>query len=137
MVKLGVILLLLCCVLPAEAQSPHKTGVKINCECADATGILYASALRDAVAESPRYEEVTISESKDRNGKIVSNWQLNIVSLDPSDDSSGKSAVLAVVVLLGDEHYAGQMAQSCGYSAVNRCAVRTLSYLDSVIHKSQ
>lgn len=126
------VFLLLC--VPAFAQSTKKIGVVFNCDCDDITGELYASAMRDLIARSPRFEAVSKGEIKDDKGKVVLyNWRIRAVSIDPTSVASGQSAAIAVVFLLGDSIYISMIVQTCRKTAASECAADALASFDKAI----
>lgn len=120
-----------------QSISEKRTPVVFSCSCDDGVGSLYASAFRDALATSPRYQEGYASSVKGPDGKIAyRNWKVVVVSIDPnsSETSSGASSALSVVYLLGDDIYMNSSVQICGRDRVKSCATRTLATLDDLIH---
>jgi hypothetical protein len=62
--------LLLFGLVPAcLSQAPKKVPIHIDCTCDDQVGELFATALSDAIASSPRYTEATVGEVKRPDGK--------------------------------------------------------------------
>lgn len=86
-----VFLLLLPCLL--RAQRPAKTPIVIVCGCDDPNSRMLESAVRDAVAASPRYYEV----HPDREDK--SDYHRLVLA---AIDDSPQSVAVSVVVLDGD-----------------------------------
>lgn len=100
----------------------------------DEVGALYATAFRDLLAKSPRFVETYESEVKNRNGEFLyPNWNVRVVSVDPSQDNVGISTALSVVILLGSSTYMDQQVQTCGRNRVSGCASDTLARLDNLI----
>jgi hypothetical protein len=131
--KGSAFLLFLCCSIPAVGQT-QKTAIAFECECTDAVGSQYATKVRDLLTTSPRYSLTTIAEEKDKEGKTsVYHWQIKVVSLDPSQNSIGQNAVLAIVLLFGDSFYLTHSVQWCPLLKVSDCAASTISSMDGVV----
>jgi len=95
---LVLVILLISWSLSFAQSSSNKTAVFFSCTCSDSVGKLYATAVRDAIAASPRYKEAAVAEEKGANGKTDSyHWAVKAVSLDPSNDNNGVSTVISVV----------------------------------------
>jgi hypothetical protein len=117
-----------------NAVSANKIAIKFSCTCTDTTGALFATAFRDLLVTSPRYTETFVSANKLPNGKESPNWQIKVVSLDPSPDNSGSSTALSEVFLLGETYYLNQMVQICGRGRTKECASTLLSNFDSYLN---
>lgn len=122
--------------MSCSAQSLHqKIPVHFQCTCSDVVGQLYATAFRDAIATSPRYQEAATAEEKGEKGEETKyNWQVRVVSIDPSKESDGNTTALSVVILIGDSVYLSQIVQTCGRNKAAVCAADTFSSLDGAIH---
>lgn len=119
-----------------QSSSPaasSKTAVAFSCTCTDEVGQLYASALRDQIARSPRYR---LAESAEAGTKEHPIFHLNIevVSIDDSFSNSGQKAAMSVVFLMGNSMYIGSDVQTCGIDKVDLCVRETLAELDSDMH---
>ena len=120
----------------ALAQAQHREKVVFNCTCNDAVGALYATALRDLFANSPRFVEAFTAEEKDKAGKVSGyNWKISVVSMDPSADNLGHTAALSVVFLLGDYGFVSQWIQICSRPEVKGCAEATLANFDAAMRR--
>ena len=114
------------------AQTP-RTKIYLSCQCDDTVGQLFATAFRDAVAQSLRYEMTSsLIEGKVEEARF--NWALSVVSLDPSVGKVGKSTVMSLVVIEGFEYFT-QSVQICDAVKVKDCADYALSFIDDVIAK--
>lgn len=136
MKSLGLLCLLLA-VTPLVAQDsyPNKRAVKFSCTCDDAVGQTYATAFRDLLALSPRYRETADSAETGADGKVtLYNWQIKVVSLDPSTGNTGQTTVISAVFLLGDVFYFNSMVQSCPRAQAASCASSTLAALDQLVN---
>lgn len=132
-------LLLLCCALVlsvcAEAQIPKKilSKVVISCTCQDSVGILYHSALKDAIALSPRFALSTLLEEKTSAKSGGHFIHISVVSIDDSVSGSSDSVALSVAYLVGDAVFLGQQVQTCNKFNLTACATATLSGLDAYL----
>ncbi len=132
--KLLGVLLLFCGLAPALGQA-KKIGIVVDCNCTDPVGTLYATALRDQIATSPRYELAYKAEEKDASGKTVHyHFHLKVVTLDPTNSDDGLSTVISAVLLVGNDTYLTQQVQSCGRSRVKECASGTLAFIDGYLN---
>lgn len=130
--KVVVLLVLLCGTV--GAQSAPKIRIMFTCECSDPTGALYATAFRDLLASSPRFRQVFATEEKGTDGKLQSyNWQVRVVSLDPSPNDDGQRTVLSSVLLGGGSYFFTQQVQICGRARASECAQATLSFIDGYL----
>jgi hypothetical protein len=118
----------------APPTSPSRIPVAFACQCSDPVGALYATAFRDLLASSPRFVEYP-NEMEILNGKVHVNWDISVISVDPSVHSVGNSTALSVVLLVGGTAFITQLAQSCPRAEVKNCAADTLSLLDPQIGK--
>jgi hypothetical protein len=129
-----VLLLFVCCLLPAVGQN-NKTAIVFDCQCTDSVGSQYATSVRDLIAASPRYYLADNAEGLDKNGKPNPyQWHLKVVSLDPSQNNNGQSTVLSVVLLLGNSIYMTQSVQWCPLSQASWCAASTISFMDGFLN---
>ncbi len=134
--RFALVLLSALMAMPGVAwgQSKPRTPVKFECQCSDQVGSLYATAFRDLLAQSPRYQEVSAAVEKDTTGKITAlTFHILVVSIDPSGQNEGKAAAIAVTLLIGDDYYESQQVQWCPSSDVKRCAEGTMSFMDGLI----
>lgn len=115
--------------LPAQMEMPSKTAIYIDCTCEDMVGALYATALRDAIARSPRYS-LASSPSEGSGKNLKYNWTLSIVSINDTAGSTGISTAISTVLNIGDIMF-GQHIQSCGIDMVTSCAATTLASADN------
>lgn len=119
----------------AQPQAKAKAKIYVECTCDDPVATLYATALRDAIANSPRYVEAEASESPGKDGKGSDpNWVLSIVSIDDSTSVADVSTALSVVMKVGDNFFLTHWIQVCGRDKVAYCASQTLANFDSKIH---
>ncbi|HEY6407998.1 MAG TPA: hypothetical protein VIY29_11070 [Ktedonobacteraceae bacterium] len=128
--KIFAALLLLSTAALSHAQTPAKTPVKFSCTCEDAVGAKYATALRDLIAASSRYQSASdfvVGTGKD----AVWNFGIHVVSLDPSAGNTGERTVLAVTITVGPL-FMTSLVQTCGDAEVQSCASTTFAQLDKV-----
>ncbi len=119
----------------AHAQA-KKSSLYFDCTCDDAVGRLYATAFRDLLASSPRYQSASVAEVDDEKGNVVRrNWNVKVVSLDPARDAEGQRTVLSVVLIWGDLLYVDSLVQTCNKNNVASCVSDTLADLDNDIQK--
>lgn len=124
--------------LPTFAQQKPKIKVVFECSCDDPVGSLFATAFRDALANSPRYIETDKAEIKDSAGKTVEfHFKISVVSVDGGTSNSGISTALSDVFLVGDNFYLNNMVQSCGRDRIALCAASLLSSLDGIINNNK
>lgn len=130
----SVFLLLFClgtCAVSHAQATDSKTPLVFECQCSDAVGEQYATAFRDLVASSPRYRLTSQATVRDAGGKVLSvNWHVIAVSLDPSLDHDGRSSVISLVLLIGDDIYVSQDAIWCPARTINEGASRALAFID-------
>ncbi len=116
----------------ALGQQAPRIPVVFDCHCNDRVGALYATAVRDLLAESPRFAETRTAEGEDATGKFpIWNWHLSVISLDP--EKTGKYSAISVVILMGKTRFVDQQIQWCPSNDVAGCATTTLSALDADI----
>jgi hypothetical protein len=126
----AVILISATCAL---GQTTPKTKIYVSCTCDDPIGAQYATALRDAIARSPRYTLASASVEGAGKDKTY-NWTLSIVSIDDTPATPGTSTAISVVLQIGII-ITSQRIQVCGYSAVDRCAAAAMANLDSDLQR--
>ena len=115
-------------------QEKQKMSISFHCQCDDQVGRQYATYFRDALAQSPRYEEAHSDQTKDLNGKVTSAvFVVSIVSVDESSTNPGKSSSFSLVLTLGGDSFISQYVQNCGINAVKNCASDGLSFVDGKI----
>ena len=89
-----------------SGQEKHKILISFHCKCDDQVGRQYATYFRDALAQSPRYEETHSDQTKDSNGKVTSlAYVVSIVSVDESATNTGKSSSFSLVLTIGSDLY--------------------------------
>jgi hypothetical protein len=100
-----------------------KTGIAIHCVSlpGDVVGGQLCSALRLAVARSPRYEEAVNEEAVNPQG-----WQLRLATM-PIDDNKGTAVSMTLVY---HKLYVVNTVQVCGASVIPDCAQGMLSDSD-------
>lgn len=131
MIHLKPLIFLLLCSTAVFGQSVVKTGVKFTCTCEDNLGARYATAVRDLIASSPRYE--LASEFSGKNGTTpFVNWGIRVVSVDPSAGNNGNDTVLSVVITLG-QYYLTHSVQYCTSARVKDCAANAIALLDGQV----
>ena len=131
--KLGVVMLILS---PLSALAQAKMNVFFTCQCDDPVGSEFATAFRDLLATSPRFQEVSNPETKDENGKVKSlAITVKVVSVDDKSPGStgGVATALSTVVLIRDVYF-NQQVQTCGRNVVKECAAATLAFVDKLMH---
>jgi hypothetical protein len=125
-VKKLALMLLLSPGLLALGQK-HKTPVALACTCDDPVGREYATALRDLLSASPRYELA------DDYGKAL--FKINVVSMDPTSDDEGISAALSSAFLVGPQGVLlSHTVQWCPIAHASSCARSTFSYFDQMLN---
>lgn len=133
-VLLVVLAPLTCVAQDAPSVSPAKTAVALTCTCTDQVGQLYASALRDVIARSPRYR-LALSPVGGTKRNPIYHYNIVVVSTDDSINNAGQSTALSVSFLIGSSIFLDSEVQVCGMYRVKYCARQTLAGLDSVIHQ--
>lgn len=127
------LLLLLAIAAPSAAQLV-KQKIHIECICNDPVGAEYATALRDAIAQSPRYE-LAASASQGTGKDLTYNWDLRIATVDDGTPTSrGYSTAISVVLVVGDIYISHQV-QVCGRDMISDCARRALSWVDGTLQQ--
>jgi hypothetical protein len=123
--------LLLCTAISHAQDRTSRLKVAFDCTCSDKTGSLFATAFRDALANSPRYIEGQSSEKYE--GKTIYNLKVSAVSV--SLDDQGDSAAIAETFLIGDTYYVNTLIQTCIAPKAKSCADGLLAMLDAEVHK--
>lgn len=118
--------ILVACASNLQAQQPPKTPLVIVCSCDDMNSRMFESAVRDAVAASPRYIEVRPDQAKSGDYRLV------LVTID--DTSS--SIALSIVVLHG-ETFMTSGVRVCGANKLAWCASNVLASADHAIQNGQ
>lgn len=95
-------------------------------------GARYATALRDVITRSPRYQ-LTDSQSEGVGKEKVPNWALQIVSIDDEPSSRGHSTAISVVLEI-EGFVITQPIQICGEEKIDGCAATTLASFDADIN---
>ncbi len=111
------------CGLRTQAQQPAKIPLVVVCQCDDPNSRLFETAVRDAVAASPRYYEVHPNR-EDR----TSYYRLVLVALD----ADPAPVVVSVVVLRGDS-FMTSAVRVCGTLKIAWCASGVLAVADHAI----
>jgi hypothetical protein len=115
--------------------APTKTGIYIDCTCEDAIGALYATALRDVVANSPRYRLARFARERSADYQsFTENFVIHIVTVDINRDRPGVSTAISVAYSMTDI-FLGNSVQTCGRERVQVCAETTLADADGTITK--
>lgn len=122
-----VLCLLSSCAL---GQNNSRIPIYVQCDCSSTLAMTYATALRDAVANSPRYSLSTES-IKASNGGSNNQWILRIVAIP---EGSQDIIAISVAFTFGDV-FISNMVQTCGSEKVAECAKSTLSSADDDIIK--
>jgi hypothetical protein len=106
---------------PALAQTA-KTPIEIGCNPkeGDMVGANLCTAVRDAVATSPRYIEVNANPK---------GYRLRVTTIPTND----KQATAASVVLTWDDYYMSNLVQTCGSGRIAECAQGLVSSFDEDI----
>jgi len=116
-----------------DGESQKRIPVFFSCNCPDEVGKLYATALRDLLAKSPRYFE---SASPDLTGGTIDGppkLSIVVTSMDPIGD--GKFMAHSEVALLGASTYLYSTVAWCPKTKVDNCAASTLAALDEQAHQ--
>ena len=128
-------LVLFCIICISAVCHAERVKVRFSCDCDDQVGSLYATALRDTLAASPRFIETPdesepgSAESKGRLYHLV----IQVVSVDIENPPGGHQAALSVVFTFAGTML-GQRVQVCGAQSVAHCAASTLASLDKLLH---
>jgi hypothetical protein len=115
---------------PAFAQA-SKTPVHFQCQCDDAVGARYATAVRDLIAKSPRYIAVPdfiVGDTKDGHW----NYGIRVISLDPSTNNIGNMSAIAIVITFGPL-FDNTQIQTCYASDIQTCADNTMAFFDKTV----
>ena len=91
--------------------------------------------IRDGVQRSfgsePPLHRNQCYRGKDATGKVKTlNWNVSVVSLNPSSDNTGSSTAISVVFLLGNTYFLPNHIQLCGQNRAQAAARDTLANLD-------
>ena len=115
-----------------DQQNQKRIPVFFLCNCGDEVGKLYATALRDLLAKSPRYVETADPDLT--RGTVDGPPKLSVVvtSIDPTGE--GKSMAHSEVGLLGSSTYLYSTVGWCPKAQVDHCAASTLAALDDQVH---
>jgi hypothetical protein len=131
-IRFAELLIFLLGIAGAHAQkpAPKVRNVIVSCTCTDSVGKAYSRALRDIIAKSPRYAE--LSDTKENRKQAL---LLSIITLPIDDDSQGTSSEGAIsIVFAFDAVFLNQYVQVCGINAAERCAQTTLDSVDSFMN---
>ena len=121
-----VVLMMSVAVAFSDAQT-KKTKVHFVCACSDVVGSKYATAFRDLLATSPRYE-ATSDFVQGKGSDAVWFGGVRVVSVDPSVNNSGERTVLAVTFTFGPA-YVDTYVQTCSTDP-KECAQSTFAAMD-------
>jgi hypothetical protein len=92
---------------------------------------MYCSALKDVVATSPRYEELSGTDHP-----VGGHWELAIITIDNSvGNEKGLATAVSVSLLRNGFIFVTSTVQTCGRDAVKICATQTLAEMDQAINK--
>jgi hypothetical protein len=128
-------LVLFCIFCISAVCHAQRVKVKFSCDCSDQVGSLYATALRDSLAASPRFVETADDSepksdgSKDRLYHLV----IQVVSVDIENPPEGRQSALSVVFTFAGS-LLGQRVQVCGAQSVVQCVASTLASFDNALH---
>jgi hypothetical protein len=103
-------------VIPAQAE---KADVHVECTCEDSAGSQVATALRDLIAASPRYNSV----NENRGG-----WRMVLVSAAVT--ASDSASAIGYRILRGNIVFHSSGVRVCGKDSVDWCARSLYSSLD-------
>jgi hypothetical protein len=103
-------------VIPAQAE---KANVRVDCTCEDSVGSQVATALRDLIAASPRYNNV----NDDHGG-----WKMVLVSAPVT--SSDPASAIGYTILRGNIVFHRSGVKICGKESVDWCARSLYASLD-------
>lgn len=122
-------LLLFFCQPRADAQPAASDLIAFSCACNDATGKLFATALREALDRTGRFREVD-----PRRTTVPAAAAFSIVSLPLEVDARGESQGTALsVVFLRDGVMLDHLVETCNRVAVDSCARSTVSAFESTL----
>lgn len=117
---------LIAALAATTALAQSKTPLAVRCSSHDTVGEKICSAIRDRIAESPRYYLVGDSRG----------WTLNVITLDPWERSFlGGNATAVSASLVHDGRYAGSVLHYCGGRKANDCALSILTETDNVVQR--
>lgn len=123
--------LLFCQPFSAQAQKGPQFvyNLIVDCTCTDTVGKGYARSLRDLIATSPRYEEITDSTEYRKRALLI-----GVVTLPLGDDSDGTARGAAIsVVFVFNGTFISQYVQTCGEDTKG-CAQKTFDSVDSILN---
>ncbi len=126
-----VLFLVISFAVSSKAQKAPATvyNLIVSCTCTDTVGRGYARALRDLIATSPRYQEITDSKENQKKALLIS-----VVTLPLGDDSNGSARGAAIsVVFVFDGTFLSQYVQTCGDDSKS-CAQKTFDSVDGLLH---
>lgn len=86
-----------------------KFRIYFDCTCGDPIGAKYATAFRDLLASSPRYEEASVSQEKPKAGEKYGTYKWTVSVVSVKADEKGSSTALSLVLEIGN------------YSSTNQC----------------
>lgn len=66
----------------AQKTPPRVYNLIVSCTCTDTVGKGYSRALRDLIATSPRYEEITDSKENEKSALLISVVTLPLVAVN-------------------------------------------------------
>jgi hypothetical protein len=130
-----ILVLLLSVCFRADGQT-KRLPVVFVCQCSDGTGAIFATAFRDLLAASPRYIEASDPSQVSTDGKQnILNWEIRVISLDPSVNNTGESSAMSIVILLGDGIYGTHLVQWCKRENAGGCARDVLAEFDGYLNR--
>jgi hypothetical protein len=111
--------------------------VKFDCSCDDKLGTLYATAFRDLIAKSPRYQETQVAQDdgKGTNKNDSYNWFIDIIPMDMTQPADGNASAFSIVLKLGNMFYLDHWAQTRGVNMADICAHTIFSAVDNELAK--
>jgi hypothetical protein len=112
-----------------KKNNPYR--VIVSCTCADSTGQAFATSLRDRIATSPRYEEIS-NTLENRKSAI----ELSIVSVDVFPKNLGHSSAFAVAMTIDGSLY-DLWVQTASVHTAGSAAATLLSSMDEDVSKFQ
>jgi hypothetical protein len=130
-VSVGALSLILLSTVSSRAQKapPVVYNLIVSCTCTDTVGKGYARSLRDLIATSPRYAEITDSKDNEKRALLIS-----VVTLPLGDDSDGEAKGAAIsVVFVFNGTFVSQYVQTCGEDTKS-CAQKTFDSVDSIFN---
>lgn len=118
-------LLIFSCLKLNSQQASAKAPLVIVCDCDDLNSRTLETAIRDAVAGSPRYYEI----HPGREDKAAY-YKLVLVALDDTP----QSIAISVVALHGDS-FMTSAVRVCGINRMTWCANTILSFADQATQR--